>query len=124
MTAQEFFHLLGSMSYKPGHKANLDLASARADHILIRLSAVNPCSVARNGGLVQVHMAVPVFINEIESMDHAIAKGWIRNMWRKFEEHETDEWLMFGDERTFDPHKNDPVFLNQKGDRNASKQSK
>ena len=108
MSPLAFQDLAKTIRYKPGLQPFVQLpalpmprglANAR---VVIRGEVV--CAYWRDGRKILLHYQDELPLEVIANMEEADAKHWFREFIGRFEHHERDEWLLFGEERTFDPH--------------------
>ena len=117
MTFEEFQRVVQSLSYKPGWHFRVEremgstggLSFGYTGAILFRVHAEVECAVRRDGTRALFQIRTLLYPSELDGFDERRAREWIRHALKAGEEHELDEWLMFGQERPFDPHANEAV---------------
>lgn len=98
MTFEEFEKFLKMVKYKPGFRFAI-----RYGHSLCIDTDVE-CAYRRNGGVFRLTFQRRLEPDFVKSWNEGYARKFIFDFIMEFERHEVGEWLLFGDERPFDPH--------------------
>lgn len=115
MTIDEFRNFIGTVKYRPGYKI---VFSDISDNIFYLEDPINKRfwvntsfstldAHARDGTHTTISCRNPLTEEEIKAFTKETAQKYVYELCKSMEDHECGEWLMFGEERPFDPHKSE-----------------
>ncbi len=100
MTFDELKKVLGQITYKPGIQWN-----AIENRALIEFNIAAMVEDADKFGdtilITQKNIWTPEWISFVDEQEVVLM---VRNLFKKFEDHEVDEWFRFRGKKLFDPH--------------------